>query len=709
MANFISIALGEGEYTRDETEKLNIKVPEPTKSIPMELIRKIDKEEAEYYEKLKLKEVEESEQFFGLKADIKSFDDYDKMQSGKGDSLPLNAGVPEVGRLKVIGPKTDPYEGISRELRAELLPKLEQSVKEGLNVETLPKAASDSLKTLVDSLDELNIALQKRTQKSTLIDMDSLEMKSEDSNLNPVENLEVKAGEGDGTEVVQLEKIPNELISSLETTLLEFKNQGLVSEGTYEKLHARFENINNIEPNIESLAGSDRLALLSIISNLKTAYNGWVGDVIKYDSPTGYEGGVIPLNKGDNPETSSSPNSNFWDVILGADKSSIVTLSSDLLASMYEAIGLPRSVTQKMKTAVDTLSSRFGITDFITNQTGITYNKYSEFLDYAMIAAKINKGITDGGVIEISTENLIFAATFAAFLEPIELKAPTTRNAGNSKADTVIRGFTQAASGESKPDDASFFHSENIDNLPFKGYESVRGIELFDQSHWDLKLEKIKVSDITGNPSNEYLTKVSLPRFNKDWWVNAKEIEEGAWLPVNQFSINLTQPNYNQINPIDILPLQVFDGMSYPMNGTLEFMETNSLWLKDWMRRYCIECYPTEDGMISQYTFYEMCYKLSIYIWDAFEATKKKDIIYKNLYKNNGNPDDPNDPNGPKFRSGNYMRKYVLYILPQMQGENWTGTPTPSLIDKTTLQFSVVGGEGLSMMMLDQATYKTQG
>lgn len=730
MANFISIALGEGEYTKDETEKLNIKVPKSTTSIPMELIRKIDKEEAEYYEQLKLKEQEQSEQFFGLKADIKSFEDYDKMQSGKlSHDLPLNAGVPEVGRLKVIGPKSNPYEGIDRESRAELLPKLEKSVKESLGVETLPKAASDSLKTLVDSLDEFNVLLEKRAQESRLRDTETLTptssesqisqyeeliTKPEGSKLDEVENLITRPEDSDSQDMVmldQFERIPDQAIDSLETTLLQFKEEGLVSEASYQLLKAKFENLR--DGGVESLPNSDKLKFLNLVYNLRNTYGNYIGTLAKESGSQSATDEVVGLNKGDIPETSSSPStSNFWNSYLSIDKTTPVSLSSDLLVRMYEKLGFPTSITSRMDTALDTLVNRFGINNMVFDALGTSYTQYSEFLDYANIALKIRQAVSGNGVIEISTENVIFAATFLEFLDPIELKAPTTRTAGKSKGSRIVRGFTELmgvdeGDKESTENKDSFFHNEKLDSLPFKGYESVRGIELFDQSQWDIKLGKIKISDITGKSQSGYITKVDLPKFNKEWWSEAKPIDEDTWIPANSFNISLTQPNYSQISPIDILPIQVFDGVSYPMTGSIEFMETNSLWFKNWMRDYCLKCYPTEDGLVSSLTFYEMCYKLTIYVWDAIENVKNKDSIYKQLYKLNGDHiSDPQKDGGPKYRNSDYMRKYVLYILPQIQGENWSGTPTKSLLDKTTLNFSIVGGEGVSMLKLDQATFR---
>lgn len=714
MGNFLSTALGQGEYKKDETETLKMKVPESTTSIPMELIKLIDTREAQYYGELKAKESEESERFFKLNARIKSFEDYDNEVSSSKE-----VGIHGVQRLKVAGPSKE--KSSVESLKADLSFILKDVAKNVSGMVTLPSSAITSIDDFVDSL---TVTLER-------------DKKIQNSDLEEVENLNFGAG------------LSEEVMDQLQTKLLEFKDKGYLTEAQFEELNAKFKNLEDVSSEVKSLAKTPDVEVEGEVKELaKGEEVKPTEEDIKLDIPPEVEGTPslpkVPSGENRNDtldgltqlDVSSSSIMNKSELetpTLDANKfPSMETkeyrptiayttwefepLSGALLSELAKSLNLNPTRVQQMQVAADTLAKRFAINDLISRKTGITYQDYEEVLDYIEIAKKIKTATNNDGVVEISTENLIFAATFAAFLDPLTIKAPTTRDRGLRFGGKYKRGLVgliptggdiDADRAKKKEEKVSFYHTENIENLPFTGRKSVEGIELFNTAHWDIKFSPITVGDLAGNANPNLITKVPLPRYSKDWWIDQEEVPEvdnSKWLPINSFNINLTNPIYESFDPYGMMPIQMFSGISYPMSGSFEFMETESLWLRNWMRDYMAACYE-DDGVTCKFTYHEMSFKAIFYIWDAMDIIKDKPKVYDRLYTENGKKGiakrGDNDSNTPQFSDGNFIRKYTLYILPQVQGEQWTGTPGPTLLDKLTLNFSIVGGEGTSLMALD--------
>lgn len=655
MSNFITTAIGEGHYKRSEVEQLEVdKVGGDTpKSIPLEVLKKIDAHEQEVYETLKIQEMEENKEnnFIKLRMVGMSFEDYDNHYSNieNHDIDVMGEGVPGIERLRVSKVEVekssietlDSQVEFSSEERTEYLDKVRDVVKEVSRIETLPDGAEKLINLLVDSLVSPNTI--------------QIEPNSGDSKLLPREVL------------VDDRKSFEDYYNNLDKELIKFKLENNLSEEVYESLKMRIQDSST--PSIEGLDMKSDLTESELYK------------IYKLSSEMSSEMVSLKMSSLSSEEIST----NFWTKYARIDTSSPVALVTNVITSLGGYLGLSDTAIDTLERSVNTLNSRFGLSSNIPKNITSDFYKFKGYADLAVqIAHAAEKG-------NVSTENLIFAATFWYFLKPIKLTAPTTEGAlgvGN----------------------ASFFKSPIPNEIAFKGRESIRGIELFDTSKWDIKLEAIP---------NYTDKRIPLPAnyFNGGSYglvdsssVNNNE-SQSLWIPIDGFSIDLTDISMETTKYFNYFSLGQPSLVNFPMKGSISLLENNALWVNNWLRDYVKICYGDPEeldnnkllskninlGNICNFYYQEMSLKLTLYIWDSIDNLENLDEVYKVIKRTlNKNL----EVSIPKRK---YLRKYVFYVLIQPIPTTFKGNPSPTLMDKINLSFNIVGSEMPTVLDLDQS------
>ena len=232
--------------------------------------------------------------------------------------------------------------------------------------------------------------------------------------------------------------------------------------------------------------------------------------------------------------------------------------------------------------------------------------------------------------------------------------------------------------------------SELANELVFKGRESIRNYTLFDQFKWDLKLERIEGVTNGSADTNEESSKYRVPLLSEFLNEgNAVSNNGNTWLPVSDFNINFSDMDMATIPLFQGMNLPMPEKLSFPLSGSITFLENANLAVTSWLHAYKRTIFAGTGGYLTMP--YQRCaLKLSIYFWEWISSKKSLRLLESMV------------PYTLSKDTREFIKKYVLYILPTNIPDNIVGSSSPSPLS-VTMNFSIVGAESGYMVDLNEA------